>query len=98
MAKKTTYKPKEKIIKEIINNEKVSVHIEEKIENIVEKEIIDNTNDGLEIQISPLTPTQICKYKKITGVYHQFLEKKYATKSYTLEKWNEILIKENITY
>jgi hypothetical protein len=93
MAKRV-YIPKKNISKiEPVNEKITEVVTVEKIEILRESK---EKHISIEFQISPLSPSDFCNFKKITGLNKDFLEKKYNTKTYILEKWYEILIKENI--
>ena len=95
---KTYYKPKKKESKPTVED-KTKVFVETP-PIVVEKELEEvSTTDNqiITLQISPLSPSTFCSQRNITGLNKDFLIKKYNTKTYTLEKWFEILIKENIT-
>lgn len=90
--KKTYYKPKEKKVKE-----KAVKEVEVKAPAVAPEIEVVKAPD-IQIQLSPLSPADICNQLVITGVHRNFLEKKYFSKSYLLETWKEILIKERMDY
>lgn len=89
--KKTYYKPKEKKVKEKVEEVKVEIPVITPETEVVKGPVI-------QIQLSPLSPSDICSQLGITGTHKNFLEKKYFSKSYMLEVWREILIKERMDY
>jgi hypothetical protein len=97
--KKRTYTPRKinKVINQDIDNTKPQTP---STSDNTSREVVEQKPPVEEISISipvtPLSPTDFCNYKKIMGLNKSFLEKKYNTKSYTIEKWLEILTKENI--
>lgn len=91
---KRVYKPRkiDKVVDQGIDKAKP---LDKKPEVVIEqKPLVEEVS--ISIQITPLSPSDFCNYKKIIGLNKSFLEKKYNTKSYTIEKWLEILTKENI--
>lgn len=91
---KRVYKPRkiDKVVDQDIDKIKP---LDKKPEVIIEqKPLIEEIS--ISIPITPLSPVDFCNYKGIVGLNKGFLEKKYNTKSYTVEKWLEILMKENI--
>lgn len=95
MAKRI-YRPKKVVPQKAVSETQPVI---ESIPTVNSEVIIEKPSEEIEqisIQITPLSPSAFCDYKKITGLNKKFLEKKYNTKSYIIEKWLEILAKENI--
>lgn len=104
--KKSYYKPKGKkvnnpeqpvVVQEtVVNEEEILFQDTEQqdtevtIEKVPEKPLMD------EVPVTPISANDFCRFKCILGQNKKFIEAKYGTKVFSLETWEQILIKEKI--